>query len=789
MRRGPLLPLRALYTRPLMFCAALFGLGALLARDGRMPLWPLLALSGAFLLAWLLAWRLGGRRLSALLAACLLFLGAARMTHAVNAQPSLEDRFSIALRGTIADAPLVDGEIDRLSCRLTDVRVDGEPLGFDVRLYLRGPESALCEVAPGQTISTTGHLWAPDAATNPGEFDFGAYLWREGLAAYATAYWDDAVLEGEPSGLAARMHTLRTGIGRRIDALFPRSASVVRALVLGDRLDMDEDLRASFDRAGITHVLSISGLHITMLAMAAMAALSLVFPRRWAFWGSLALVLFYAYLVGMAPSVQRAVVMYAALGSGQALGRPTDSYTRLSLAFFALVALNPLNLSDAGFVLSFSACAGMLCLSPPLLRLVGAERAFASRRPKSLRRRALRYVLSALCATLAAQLATLPAVLAYYGEVPLFATLGNLALVPLIMLGMYLSVAALLLSAAWMGAAVALAVVSDLLLALSMLLTRLLGRLPFGMLSLPAFPWWLTAVYALAIVAASELTRLRMGARYAALAALPALVCVAVFALAPRGVQIVFLDAGQADAAVVLAEGEAYLVDVGLEDGPVDEYLSHAGIRPTAAFLSHPHADHAGGLNALSEENMPETLYVPAGWNDVEADESVRQGVARAEALGARVVMLHAGDTVQLSESATATVLYPPEDMDARSDANDISMLLKIDYGDASALFTGDLEIPDETGPMPDVDVLKVAHHGSDDASSYRMLYSARPSAAVICVGADNSYGHPGEALLARLAGTGAQIYRTDLDGAVTVRLHADGSVAVQTFIPREEGT
>ena len=72
MRRGPLLPLRALYTRPLMFCAALFGLGALLARDGRMQLWPLLALSGAFLLAWLLAWRLGGRRLSALLAACLL---------------------------------------------------------------------------------------------------------------------------------------------------------------------------------------------------------------------------------------------------------------------------------------------------------------------------------------------------------------------------------------------------------------------------------------------------------------------------------------------------------------------------------------------------------------------------------------------------------------------------------------------------------------------------------------------------------------------------------------------
>lgn len=173
---------------------------------------------------------------------------------------------------------IVDTELMRLTCRLTDVRAEGEALDYDIRLYLRGDVAALRAIAPGQRVEATGHLWSPDAATNPGEFDFSAYLWRNGMAAYATANLSDAQVTGEPVGLQAWLHTLRNAMGERIDVLFPRSAQVVRALVLGDRGDMDEDLRDSFNRAGVAHVLSISGLHITMLAMAMMSLLSLFLP-------------------------------------------------------------------------------------------------------------------------------------------------------------------------------------------------------------------------------------------------------------------------------------------------------------------------------------------------------------------------------------------------------------------------------------------------------------------------------------------------------------------------------
>ena len=788
-RRAPSLPLRALHTRPLMLSAAFFGFGALLARDGRLPQGVLLVCAAVLLLAWCLL-HLRGRRCAALLVACALFLGAARMGAAVATRPVLEDQFSIAIAGTVADTPSVDAEIGRLTCRLTDVRVVDETPDFDIRLYLRGNVSALRDIAPGQRVTFTGHLWAPDEATNPGQFDFAAYLWRNGVAAYATAELEDAVISGEARGLEAWLYGLRTAIGERIDALFPRSADMVRALVLGDRGDMAEDLRESFDRAGVTHVLSISGLHITMLAMAMMALLALFLPRRWAFWLTLALVTFYGLLVGMVPSVVRSILMYAALGAGQATGRPTDSFTRLALAFLALLVWNPLYLDDAGFVLSFSACAGMLCLTSPLTALLRIDRLRVpdwSLRPSALLLRMGHYFGSLLCATLAAQLSTLPAVIAYYGELPLLATIANLVVVPLILLGMYLAVAALLLSLLWQPLGLAFAAMGDIALLGSTQMTRLCAALPLNALALPPFPVWLAALFVAALVAVSPLTRLRRGWRYALLAVLPLLTCVAALLPGPQGLQIAFLDAGQADAAVVLAEGDAYLVDVGLEGSPVCDYLAHLGLAPRAVFLSHPHTDHAGGLVTLLDEYVPETIYIPAGWDAVETDEDVVDGLQRAKALGAEVVTLAAGDVVPLSENVSATVFYPPEDIDVSGDANAVSMLLRIDYGEASALFTGDLEMAEEPGPMPDVDVLKVPHHGSSNSSSLMLLHSASPSAAIISAGRNNPYGHPAEALLERLEGTGARVFRTDECGAITARLYEDGGVSISTYLLPED--
>lgn len=787
-----LLPTRALQTRPLALFSLLFGLGALCAADGRLALLPLCVCGFGLIAAYALL-RLGGRRFGALVAASAVFLGAAHMTRAVERQPVIEDRHDVEISGVVKGSVYVDAQIDRLTCRLTDVELDDEAFGYDLRLYLRGDESSLRKVLPGQRVCAFGHLWAAEKAGNPGEFDFSAYLWRNGIAAYCTADLADARITGSAGGLGARVHAIRQSVGARIDQLFPRSAQLVRALVLGDRADMDEDVRQSFNRAGVAHVLAISGLHITMLAMAVMTLLGLFLPRRWAYVFALLLIGCYGVLIGMSASALRAILMYAALGAGRATGRPTDALTRLALAFLALLVWNPLWIQDAGFVLSFSASVGMMLLTPAIsrvLRLNHAGAAQFSLRPRALLARAGRYFGSVLCATLAAQLATLPAVIAYYGEVPLFATLANLVVVPLILASLLLSVAALALSVLWLPLGLAVAWLSDLALLACSQLTSLCASLPFNALALPALSWWITALYTCAMVAASDYCRFKSGVRAAMLLALPALVCVWVLLARPHGLEIVFLDAGQADAAVVTAQEQVYLIDVGLESTPVDDYLSYVSRKPKAVFLSHPHDDHAGGLNELLDYFVPETIYVPAGWDDVEQDTLVREGMERAVSLGVEVVALAAGDEVRLSEDVRASVLHPARGAQAAdADPNDISMLLLIEYGQSSALFTGDLPISSEPGPMPDVDVLKIAHHGSAAASSLMMLHSASPSAAVISVGAGNSYGHPHEDVLRRLRGCEAELYRTDLNGAVTVRLYESGEISVYPYRTEEEPT
>jgi len=304
---------------------------------------------------------------------------------------------------------------------------------------------------------------------------------------------------------------------------------------------------------------------------------------------------------------------------------------------------------------------------------------------------------------------------------------------------------------------------------------------------MPPFPAWLAVAHACLLLVISELSTLPRRAREWLLAALPAAACLAVLlaAFGQPGLTIVFLDAGQADAAVIRAENSVYLVDVGLPETPSDDYLTRAGLSPKAVFLSHPHDDHAGGLDELLDSFVPEAIYVPVGWYAIEADEGVSEAVSRAQSLGSKVVELSAGDVVPLSEGVRATVLHPAPGAEI-ADPNGISMVLLIEYGDAAALFTGDLPIGFEPGPMPDVDVLKVAHHGSNGSSSYMALFSASPSASVVSVGRGNSYGHPGEKLLERLAGTGTAIYRTDLRGAVTAELQRDGGVRVKTQLAPE---
>ena len=787
MSPGDFFLFRQAHARPLACFAAAFLLGLIAAKAHALPLWFCLAALAACIL--LLALLRSRRRVFALALLMAGFAaGAARMALALDAIPVVEERFSVEMTGRVTSEPYQNPDTGRLICKFRLESVDGEPSDKTLRLYLRGDEPVSPDaVCYGQRLESVGHIWTADPVTNPYEFDFGEYLNRQGLSAYATAKLADVTLKDVRRDVRSVIIDLRRAVADRIDALFPTSAALVRALVLGDRSLLDEEFRESLNRTGTAHLISISGLHVTVLAGLLSLVLGLFMRRDRANLLAVLLLIPYGAMIGFNAPFVRALIMFALVCFAPIVGHPSDSVTRLAVALVGYLAIKPLAVGDAGFVLSFSASAGILLLMPPIMNLVGITGLGRIREKATGRRRVLLnlayYFPSLLCASLAAQLATLPAVVAFFGVQPLLSLPFNLVCVPLCMIGYVLALAALVLSAIWLPLGMLAARLPDGLFSILTAATRFSVRLPASGVRFGRYPAWLTLVHWLMILAASDLSTIRLNLRkwmpFALLAVAGVSALIAVGRAWPFSV--LFMDAGQADCAIVRTRGHTYLFDAGDTYTPAADYLNATCLRLDAVFLSHPHQDHAGGLTDVLTNFRPGTIYVPEGWyTPADISPAVTEAMDLARSMDIPIVELRAGDRIPLSGGATVEVFSPMPG--ARPDeVNDMSMLALLTCRGRKVLFTGDLSAEGEPDVVPDADVLKVAHHGSVKATSERFLDAVTPEIAVISVG-ENNFGHPAEETLEKLEAVGANTLITRDTGMITLTPDGDGW-RIETFL------
>lgn len=773
---------RMLRVRPLAAFAICTLLGALLALQANLPCTPLVASFALLILGCAISKAAGWRGAVAMLVASGLFLGSGLVTLRLQARPDLENRYDVAISGTLQGIFQLDGQEKRLVCTLGDVTIDGQPEDYSFRLYLRGDMASLAALEAGQRMKAVGHVWAAQAGNNPDQFDFGEFLWQNGMAGYVTANVSDATFAPASPSFSRLLCRLRKTASRRVEDLFPQNAALAKALILGDRDDMNEELTQQFRSSGVAHLLAISGMHVSVLASMLAFALGRFLPRKLTFGLVLACLMAYGAVIGWRASMLRAIAMYAIMGYAPITGRASDPLTRISAAFLLLFFLNPLSIADAGFGLSFCASGGILLLSTPLYRALHLRRLRGPSNGFTPFSRLRKWIAGMIAATLAAQLATTPLVLANYGAIPLFATVSNLLAVPLTLFAYGIGFTAALLSC-FPPVAIPLAWISDHLLSALVWTLGICAKLPLNTLRISAPPFWVGVLFGALTLLCSDICALSRRVRAWLLLSLPGCIalCALLAFLGSLGCKIVFLDAGQADAAVIYAQGNAYMIDVGDIHTPAGDYLSGSNTRLNAVFLTHPHADHAGGLASVFSATIPETLYIPAGWYGTDADEGIDETIALAEDMGVSVIELSAGDVVPLSREVSATVLHP-EDGAEYTDANELSMVLYVEYGQSSALFTGDLPQSAEPDVLPRASVLKTPHHGAKNAASLWMAWNVSPAIAVISVG-QNQYGHPAEETLNRLQDVGAKIFRTDRDGAITLRLLKNGGIIVRTEV------
>ena len=752
-----------IHRRPVLLLAACLALGAVIGWQNAVPwwCWGIVLVSSAAL--GLLS------RKSVFIFSSALPLGALLIALALL-KPTIMPQDDVVLTGRLASEPDIREEYVRFL--LDDVSADGEALPIRVMLYLYGKEYPFLEY--GATISVHADTYLPTDRENPYADSYAAYLWQQGVALCASGSFKDLSVLAPPSfsltGFSIRCRLYLQSVVERTYS--EDIAPLVTSLLLGDRSMLPNDLYSAFKTAGLAHLLAISGLHIACLA----AALDVLLRRlRCPAKVTLILVslflLAYSSVIGFPPSVNRALLMYVLSAGARLFGRPSDGLTGLSLSFILLMLLNPLNITNVSFVLSFSSVAGILIFS----RLLTPRCIFRIRGPLH---KPVSWLIAALAVSLAAQLGALPAIAVVFGSLSTYALLANLPALPLMTASLPVAIVSVGLGCVHSGLGQLIALPVEGLLRALIYVTNRVAALPGAVVNTPAWPPLLLLLYALICVLCSPVSHIRRHFKQFFVGLLPACAVSALFlpaALPTVGLEAFFLDAGQADAALIRAEDRFYLMDVG-EDSTMADYLRASGIRPDAIFLSHPHADHAGGLTDVIGLCKPAVIYVPCLWDEVEADDGVPDALAAAREAGWIVQPLMAGDTLSLSENVSARVYQPLPDMTA--DANGASLILSVHLGDSSILFTGDLPAENELAMFPDCDVLKVAHHGAKESTSGLFLKMTSPTAAVISVG-HNSYGHPAPETIARLEASGASIYRTDECGAISALLGVDGIIRI----------
>ena len=752
------------------------------------PVWPTAPLVAAVVLA-VAGTRLGLARTATLVALAVAVagvVGAARLDAIDGPGEGLEEGQRVEAR-----AQLLEEARPGPFGASAELTVETGP-NRGVRLLARFDRRARFarDVGPGAELAIAGVFRRVEPAQDE-RFDFAAHLRRRGVAGELEV--ERVRLTGRRrGGVAGALDNIRTRADAALTAgLSVPGAGLARGMVLGADETVPTGTRDDFRDSGLAHLLAASGQNVLLLI--ALAAPLLAFAG--VSYGAripvlLALIALYVPLAGGGPSIQRAGVMGAAGLLAIALARPASRWYALGLAACATLALDPRACAEPGWQLSFAAVAGILLLAPGVRRALSA---------------APRVVAEGVALTVAATVATAPLLAHHFGTVPLAGLGANVAALPLVAPIMWLG----MLRAAVGQAAPATHAVNDLLGApLAPLLTglerlaALFADAPGGQLALPlGSPLAVALAYA-AIAAAvgvahraarsadtrastavayvRRLPRTRQTGLAVAVAALTGLLLAK--GLSPAGppatLTVTFLDVGQGDATLIQhPDGSAVLFDGGPPEAGTARLLRRAGVRRlSAVVMTHASRDHHGGL-AEVVERFPVELLLDGG--DATRDRDFRSVVARAEQRGAtRVVAaaplaLRAGSLrIDVLSPRPRPLGPPPEDPNPRA----VVAVVSCDGFDL--LLSGDAE-SEALLPLalPDVDAMKLPHHGSADPGLPAVLERLRPEVAAIPVG-DNSYGHPAPSTLAALRDADVPTWRTDRNGSVRVEVE-HGAVEV----------
>lgn len=680
-----------------------------------------------------------------------------------------------------------------LSCQIEQIQGVGEKKSLVVRDVMQG-EIFYCKrmkvydssgrslfqgLKIGQIISIAGTASSFSEPGNPGQFNEYQYYSQQGIQ-YKCLAKALTLKENTVNRREQFLYELRSLCYESLFSCLPeKDAGIMAAMLLGEKAGLEEEINELYKNSGISHILAISGVHVSMIGMGLFYLLRrYVMPMKAAACTTALLLILYGELTGFPIATRRAVLMMLCMLGARFLGQRYDRLSALALSAIFQLTISPMSLFQSGFLLSYGTVLGITVFVDEFEEAVPLKQKWWK----------------VMSGSLGIFLVTFPVLLYFYYEWNPYSFLINMLLLPFV--GVLIGFAAFcsVLSAFQPVCARFLAGTIHIVLQYYEIICRLTERLPWHRIVTGQPKLWQIFLYYVLLglfcfcAKYHQQTKSHLLAgqqKYRIILIIAAVCLVLVRVPESTGLTITNLDVGQGDCAVIRAEGNVILIDGGSSDVKqvakyrISRYLKYYGIRKIDYFfVTHSDSDHVSGLVEILQDRSRMGLEIGAvvipdiNKKDAEYENLVHE----IQKSGVPIIKMRWGGRLCLG-GMTMKCLHPAPRFEWKTE-NDYSLVLQLEYGSFRGLFTGDLEAAGEQeilDRVSDVDYLKVGHHGSKGSSSMDFLDKISPETAIISAGYKNRYGHPAKETLERLEGAGTKVYSTIDRGAVTIKAGREG--------------
>lgn len=702
-----------------------------------------------------------------------------------------------------------------------------ENTAFGTNIYLKGVEvengeksvsvkrifvntEKIPNVKIGNIIKVRGKLRQFEEAANKGNFDSRKYYLSLGFYGKIEAGTIE-VINSDYSGIRQGLYELRMEIIERLEKLcsdnngifsiINNKNGIIGAIILGDKTDLDSDIKELYSVSGIAHILAISGLHISFIGMAIYRLLRRRFRFLFSAAVSIPVVLSFGIMSGFGISTIRAIIMFILKIIGEVLGRKYDAITAISLAGLVLLVQNPFVVCNSGFQMSFGAIIAIVLILPIVEEILNTDNK----------------IIKVISANFTISLVMNPILAWNYYELPTFSFLLNIVVVPLMSVVIVSSIVGIFCSCIMFGFGKAVIFPSCGILELYTFLCNIINKSSVASIVVGQPKVTIIIVYyAILLVVLFGLKKIRtkytraekkrniikketglvlekkakkerrikgqnVKLRLACIVGFLLLNCL-IYYIPNPGFYITFINVGQGDGILIHGDnGTKVMVDGGstsekqVAKNCIVPYLKAEGIGTIDySIITHTDKDHISGILEILENNNSNRIRIKnLVMPDINMkDDTYNELIEKAKLKKINVLYIKKGDTLSLGKTKIKCIY--PETTTTASDKNDYCTVLSVKNKTSKILLTGDISKEIEEKIKDDIEenytVLKVAHHGSNYSSSEKFLKKVNPKYSIISVGKNNSYGHPGNETMERLRKQGGVIYRTDEKGGITIR-------------------